>query len=132
MGEQQRLARLLLFVLTGEIDIRLMADQCGDDAKRHESRHQQIGESPAVVVIAGVAAKPGCQRQCPRTRHDHRQSITCHIGGGHGRLQPLRRRLDAIGVDDDVLSGGGERHQQGEQGELGQLGLGIAEGHAHQ
>jgi len=75
-------------------------------ADAHESGHDQIGISPCAVGISlGGAAKRIGKIQTAGTGCDHPYSIARHIRRRQQSLQIHIGNLDAIGIDNNILSG---------------------------
>ncbi len=104
-------------------------DEGGDDADTHGHRHACVGPEPGRARVGVLAADHSGQIERPGAGHQHADAVAGDIGGRHHRLQFHARRLDAVGVYDDVLGrrrkaerAGGRRHQH-------EIGLGIRRGH---
>ena len=62
----------------------------------------------AISAVGEVPAQGLGQDQRRGAGDDHGDAVAPLVGGGHGALAALVDRLDAPGVDDDVLGGAGE------------------------
>ena len=88
-------------------------DQRGQHADEHRGCHHAVGDGPRPELIARfgrVEARGDPQRA--GARPDHADAIAGLVRGRERRLILERGRLDAIGVERDVLRGRCERDQQ--------------------
>ena len=112
--------------------VRFAYQQRGQHADPHAGRHHQIGKAPRPVFVGGVGQvhRRG-QPQHAGRGGDHGDAVAALVGGRHRALQPLFHRLDAVGVERDVLGGRGEGHRQRAPGHafecLGRIGAGHAD-----
>jgi hypothetical protein len=91
---------------------RLRRDHRGGDAERGDGRHDEIAEHPGRAEIDLLILQSTDDEQHARGRDQCADPIGRDIGGHAGGLLVLAQAFDAVGVDQDVLRGGGGRDQQ--------------------
>ncbi len=114
---------------------RLLDQEGGEDAHPHGPGHGDVRPAPGVVdVVLRRRAQCGGQEQGPGPGYHHPHPVTRDRGGRHQGLKAGLRRLDAVGVDDDVRSRRRKPQQHRRQGHGGQAGppLGRVDGRHQQ
>ncbi|KAI3478020.1 hypothetical protein L1887_60072 [Cichorium endivia] len=114
-------------------DRGLAHQQGGDQGRQHHDAEQHVGAGPGLVHVAEAGgAEPLGEEQCPGGGEQGGDPVAGHVARGEGGLALVIGDFQAVGVDGDVLGGGGEGHQHREGDQPGQVLLGIAETHADQ
>ncbi len=133
--QQEHREQLVVEVETRRVDVdrhvhrRLADQQAGDQPRQDQQGEQRIGQAPGrLAVVEAGGAEPFGENQRAGAGQQDRRAVAGHVAGSEGGLAAILGDFQAVGVDRDVLGGGGERHQQGQADQPGQVALRIAQG----
>jgi len=99
------------------IAFRFSNAQSGDHPDRHDRGHGQIGHLPGLKTIKlPGGAKQGGQIERAGPGNQHADTVAGDITGGQQGLHGGTGAFDAIGINDNILSGRGKAEQNRGQG----------------